>query len=464
MAEYQGGGDSVIYNMFTPILGIMQANDERENKRRQQERQARDKMTQDLSKDLYKINSAGLREKDIPEFQDNMNRAREEFYLMGQAGSREQMMQHQIKVNEYLAEASRIKDLSKSVADKFGKFSDSLSRGVGKMDTEKATAHFKALQDKKSTDITEGELDLSKYYYTYDKTKIDNSLHRMFNKAIDNPQLATTDRVVTPEVRSGGKIEDRIANIKTISDDTAFKMLSDLARTDKNFDNYLTSLENENGISRNDAIMLTVDENRQYLSKSEETLRGADRPRDRVINNNMGYEETPVTQNVFRARVGAFSSDETIQYEENISLLGERDVYFASDGKKVDEELKGLEFEGSIAMQLPVDSNGRPLPTNNQNEAIDPSKVAGYGNFMVGRAVQPADQHLQKVYQNIVVDYGHTEMLIPLSQTEFLGRSKALQEGKQNLQNRARTNSSGGTGSAPRRKPASASIFEQQGN
>src|SRR5699024_2458023 len=219
-----------IYNMFTPILGIMQANDERENKRRQQERQARDKMTQDLSKDLYKINSAGLREKDIPEFQDNMNRAREEFYLMGQAGSREQMMQHQIKVNEYLAEASRIKDLSKSVADKFGKFSDSLSRGVGKMDTEKATAHFKALQDKKSTDITEGELDLSKYYYTYDKTKIDNSLHRMFNKAIDNPQLATTDRVVTPEVRSGGKIEDRIANIKTISDDTAFKMLSDLAR------------------------------------------------------------------------------------------------------------------------------------------------------------------------------------------------------------------------------------------
>src|SRR5699024_10169719 len=124
--------------------------------------------------------------------------------------------------------------------------------------------------------ITEGELDLSKYYYTYDKTKIDNSLHRMFNKAIDNPQLATTDRVVTPEVRSGGKIEDRIANIKTISDDTAFKMLSDLARTDKNFDNYLTSLENENGISRNDAIMLTVDENRQYLSKSEETLRGAD--------------------------------------------------------------------------------------------------------------------------------------------------------------------------------------------
>lgn len=420
MAEYQGGGDSVIYNMFTPILGIMRENDMLENKRRQEEQKALDKISQDLSKDMSKINSSGLRAVDIEPFNEQISKAKEYFYQMNRTKDRREAMMLQQKVNEAISEATRIKDLSKFTTDRFNKMSQNIVGMRGKGDINKAREYLKTLEGKRSTDILEGELNLNDFYFNYDKDKVDKDVISRIEKARRNPKLAdfTEENKVT-RATSGGKLYDEFDEVKTLREDSAFEILSNLARTDDNFRNYIDSIMNEQGVAYNDAIVLAMEEYSPYFSESKRERLSADKPRGNVTNINM--PEQQILGAVKSLKVGNLSTDKAWTFNRDVGLQGVVDIY-GTNGELLTVARGAVDFKAYNLAILPIDAQGNPIPEGSTKQPV------GQKTFVTGRVLDTSSTIPEGVMSKKAEELLKDDVVIPYNELDHITMSKALRE------------------------------------
>lgn len=421
--NYQGGGDSVIFQNFQPLINIMQNNDKMQMAREAENRKQAEKISYELSKDIARVNSSGIREVDLPDFNESLKQAREKYFQMGRASSQEERTKLAMEVRQYLGEASYIKDLSKATMDRLNKAEGSILSMYGKGNLNEARGYLSSIRNRRSADIGESDIDLSRFYYTYDQNKRDKAISDLASSLLKDPSSISVTRNREDTLRtSGGRSYDFIRESTVVNDDKIFEGISKLAQSNRDVGNYVQSLVDQ-GIPYNDAIAQVAEESLDLFRTTRTERLTADKPRGGGITIINSPNET-VSENYFTSTVGVFTSTESTTYKETVPLIGERDVY-SSDGTKYTMSFTDVDFNGQALLTLPVDAGGNPLPTDNKGQAENEDEVAGYGRFVAGTLPKEEYANFYELLDPGTRKLYRGQALVPMSQIQWIGQPKA---------------------------------------
>lgn len=415
---YQGGGDSVIFQNFQPVISILQSNQKMREAKAREEAKEVGKLSNEMAKDMAKTNSSGIREVDLPEFNKAMSDARDKYSEFIKSSSREERSKLQMEVNQYLSEAQRIKDLSKSTAERLFKADGNVINMVGKGRREDASSYVKSLKSKPSTSISEDQFDLSGFYYTYDETKRDKAIGTAIKNALTDPKSTSrTEAIIGTATTSGGKRYDTIGTEISVTPEKRLELISNLARTNKDVGNYVESLVQE-GMDYNDALMQVVEDNSHLFSERKESRLFADKPSRGGITVNYNQLPEDMLGKQKTLKLGAYTTDKAWTYNKDVGLQGEIDFYDPDTGDVVAQSRSALDFKGYNIVVLPVDRYGNPIPDGSQR------KAEGERTFMTGRVVNPETSIDEGAFKSEDKAFLKRDVIIPYEELDYVSMSK----------------------------------------
>src|SRR5690625_563118 len=114
---YQGGGDSVIFQNFQPLVGMMQQNQQYVAQQAQEQRKERDKVMQQVSKDLSGVDSSGLRKADLELFNEKYDNVKETYFHIHSATDPAERRTLELKINSEIGEIKRVHKGSNQVME-----------------------------------------------------------------------------------------------------------------------------------------------------------------------------------------------------------------------------------------------------------------------------------------------------------------------------------------------------------
>lgn len=422
MAEYQGGNETVIASQFQPLFGILQNNYHRRQKQEAEENKAREKVMSEVGKDLYKTNSAGIREVDLPEFYQNINTAKQKYFEMSKAKG-EERAKLELEFRGYLGEAERIKELSKGAIQSFNNADKTVINMVGKGEYDKASTYLKELRNKKSSELAESSFDLTNYYDKYDENKMRTSMNDLAKAMLNDPKLTTpTFNKVHTERTSGGALYDYVDVSRTVNDEALLQGISDLVETNRDWKAYVTSQVNE-GMEYNDVIAGIVEQYADRFSEVKTERLKADKSQTRkgVTVNNIQMPQSMENKQK-SLKIGLYETDRAWTYNREVGLQGETEFYDPYTGDLITTSRSTLDFKGYNIMVLPVDEGGSPIPEGSSRRAV------GEAEFLTGRVLNPDSSLPEEAYPSDIRAMMSRDVLIPSTESDFISMPKTQRE------------------------------------
>lgn len=426
--NYSGGNDAVITGAFAPVMQTLQRNYLFEQQKKQQEAQQIQDLTKQIQGDLAKVSANGLRQADVADFTKTYSGVKDTYYKFLNAKSPEERSNYAIQINEGLSGLNSLVNTSKQYGDLYSKSLGGLANFVGKGRVDDMRERLTSLRDKPSSALTRESFDVSDLVYTYDPTKVESAVSRLGSTLLSSV-TPVSERIGTRST-SGGRNYDTVRSTQAVSDQTIFERMSDLAKRDRNVQSYVEDVMTQNDIDFNTAVAQVSEEFKDKFVKVDTKDELADKaaPRTTVVNVNMPSEA--VASNYYTTSVGSFTSPESTTYSEKVPLIGLRDIY-TSGGQKITRNFSNIDFDGQALLRLPVDASGNPLPTNRQGEATNQNQVAGYRQFVAGTI--PTYDFPDPEIQRLVTE----QALLPMSQIQWIGQSKARRSDLRGVQNEA---------------------------
>ena len=284
---YQGGGDSVIFQNFQPLVGMMQQNQQYVVQQAQEQRKQRDKVMQEVSKDLTGIDSSGLRKADLELFNEKYNNVKDTYFRIQQTSDPSEMRALQLQLNSDIGEVKSVVKGSNQVRDNIIKSGNNIPKIDGRGDVDKARSFINGLKEKTYDEITEDSFDLSQFYFKGDKTKLDRSVDRIAKQLIKDPAKSTfTSEVTGSFTASGGKKYDFVSSGRVVQEPAVFEAMSNLVKSDRNAQAYIQDLvDSGDAEDFNQGIALLIEEYQPLFSNLKDERVSADRPRGRSSEN-----------------------------------------------------------------------------------------------------------------------------------------------------------------------------------
>src|SRR5690625_1945237 len=206
---YQGGGDSVIFQNFQPLVGMMTQHKPYIAQQAQEQGKERDKVMQQGYKDLSEVDRSGLRQADVELFNEKYDNVKETYFQIQSATDPAERRALQLKLNSDIGEVKRVVKGSNQVRENIIKSGNNIPKIVGRGNVEGAQKFINELKGKRYDEITEDSFDLSQFYFKGDKTKLDRSVDRIAKQLIKDPTKSTfTSQIIDSFIASGGKRYD----------------------------------------------------------------------------------------------------------------------------------------------------------------------------------------------------------------------------------------------------------------
>lgn len=430
--NYQGGNDAVITGAFTPLIQTLQRNYLFEQEQRNQQARQAAELQKQVQKDLSKVNANGLRQADLPAFTKEYSGVKEKYYQFLNARTPEERSTYAMQINEGLSNLNTLVATSKEYGKIYSNSLNGLGSLVGKGKVDEARKRLLDLSSKPSSELTREAFDTSDLLFTYDPTKVDSAITKLGNSLLSS--TTPTSEIVGGYQTTGGRNYNTVRQTQTVSDDVIFERVSELAKRDRNVQGYVEDIIAEQGVDFNTAVAQVAEEFKDRFTKVGTRDVTADRPAPRTTVVNVNVPSEAVSENYYKTTVGNFTSNETTTYKEDVPLIGTRDVY-TTDGRRYSLSFQDATFKGQALVRLPVDNQGNPLPTNNNGEATDPNRVAGYRQFVAGTLPQEENADIYNLLDPQVQSLFREQALLPMSQIQWIGQSKARRRDLRGVQN-----------------------------
>src|SRR5690625_1095048 len=277
---YQGGGDSVIFQNFQPLVGMMQQNQQYVAQQAQEQRKERDKVMQQVSKDLSGVDSSGLRKADLELFNEKYDNVKETYFQIQSATDHAERRALQLKLNSDIGEVKRVVKGSNQVRENIIKSGNNIPKIVGIGNVEGAQKFINELKEKRYDEITEDSFDLSQFYFKGDKTKLDRSVDRIAKQLIKDPTKSTfTSQIMDSITASGGKRYDFVSSGRVANEPAVFEAMSNLVKSDRNAQAYVQDLIDAGEVEDfNQGVATLIEEYQPLFSNIKDERVAADRP------------------------------------------------------------------------------------------------------------------------------------------------------------------------------------------
>lgn len=435
---YQGGNDAVVTGNFGGLMQVLQRNYQYEQQQKQESRKQQNAILQESQKDLAKINSNGLRQADLPAFDEKYNSIKGIYYKMLTSQSPTEQRSLAMQINQGLGEINSLVAQSKETMKWENSAIDKFTSMAGHREERAFIDHVRKGYDLPSSKLSKEYFDNSPFVDRWDEGKANSAMTKGIQDAWKNSSNYTS---LAPQVGATYNVgQRRVADVSykdTLNDNVVLDLASKLYQNNKDVRGQVDSLiTSGNAADLNQALS-------QYAMKFSEDFErtkvshGVNTEKAKGATINVNMPSPAVSSNYYTNQIGNFTSNQSATYSEDVPLVGTREVY-TKDGSKYPVEFKGESMRGGVLMTLPVDSKGAPLPTDSTGEATDKSKVAGYGEFLGGVLPRPENMEESKVvdgkYQSLFSD----NALLPMSQIQWIGQSKPKRADLQGKQNQSR--------------------------
>lgn len=432
--NYQGGNDAVITGAFTPLMQTLQRNYLFEQEQRNQQARQAAELQKQIQKDLSQVNANGLRQADLPAFTKEYSGVKEKYYQFLNARTPEERSTYAMQINEGLSNLNTLVGTSKEYGKIYSNSLNGLSSLVGKGKVDEARKRLLDLGAKPSSELTREAFDTSDLLFTYDPDKANNTISKSIENAFKNSTNVTTETILGDITDlGGGRRERRVVDRTTLNEGVPLDVVSKLYQTNTDVRGLVDDVIAEQGVDLNTALAQVASLHEGEFVKDTARNVNPDRSSNTtVVNVNMPSEA--VSENYYKTTLGNYTSNETTTYKEDVPLIGTRDVY-SSSGRKYTVSFQDATFKGQALLRLPVDSQGNPLPTNSQGNAVNENQVAGYREFVAGTL--PREENID-FYNLMDADFQSAlrgQALLPMSQIHWIGQSKAKRQDLRGVQN-----------------------------
>ena len=423
--NYQGGDDVVLASAFQPMMRTMQMNYENQLRQQQEEAKQRDAMRKQASGDLAKVNAGGLWKPDLPRFNEDYNAVKEAYYKMNTARDPNEQRQWSMEFTTRLNQLNNFVEQSRKTGENFVKAERDILSNSNKINLEQARASLNSFLEKPSYEIESGAFTnaISGALKKYDFDKEMSAYRQLGTSFAKNDANFTPSVTDTPEQLGGNRFVSRVTSYIP-NPDTVLETVSNFFKSKPERQQMLQDYMEANGIADvNEAIASFAEQNNVFTKPSRTERINANERRTPTYNISVNMPSQEVASNYYPITVGEYTSQQTKTYSEVVPLIGKREVW-TTDGRKYIADFKDVKFNGQALMTLPVDKSGQPLKTNSQGEALEPSKVAGYREFVAGTMPEEGIAQVYNALGTVAQSLTRQTALIPMSQIQWINQSK----------------------------------------
>lgn len=425
ISNYQGGDDVVITNVFQPMMRTMQMNYENQLQQQREEAKQREAMRKQATGDLAKVNAGGLWKPDLPKFNEQYNSVKEAYYLMNTTRDPNKQREYSMEFTTRLNELNNFVEQSRKTGENFVKAERDILTNSNKINLEQARQRLNSFLDKPSTEIESGAFTnaISGAIKKYDFDKEMSVFRQLGTSFVKNDAnfVATVDDAF--EQVGGNKFLNRVTSYSP-NPEKVLETVSSFFRAKPERQQMLQDYMETNGIvDVNEALMSFAEQNNIFAKPSKSERINANERRSPSFNISVNMPSPEVDRNNYSSKVGVFTSPRTKTYSEVVPLIGERDVW-TEDGRRYKADFQDVEFKGQALMSLPVDGQGRPLPTDSAGNATESDKVAGYREFVVGTMPEEGIEQVYNALGSVAQSLTRQRALIPITQIQWINQSK----------------------------------------
>ena len=450
MAQYNGGNDSVVANLFQPLIGILQQNEQLQQQRAQEQRKQAQKIQDKVEEDFISINGTGLRDADVKDFNKSYNNVKDLYYKMYQTDDPTEKRKYAMQVRQGIYETKGLVDASVKQKEAEAQADSDTSSLVGKGYPDKWRSHISNVRKTPVRAIQGNWRDKSAFMIPWSQEKVNTRLGQINNTLLKSTTATTTSpTVLSTRVDGAGNRYEQVETVTNVPDEEIFKALSSEYQSNPNFTTMIDTRMEEAGITDlNQGIAMVAEEfkNQGYFSQVDRKENRANERRTPVYNINLPDTSDKDANETFERKVGDYYFKKAKTYKETVPLIGEVELYGLNGGKATVDWSGNSQatFQGSIIDELPVDANGEPVPVHTsgskKGEAIDQSIVAGYRNFLVGTASKDADMANLKDLAGRALPEGisNGRFMIPMSNISYIQKGKAQRAELNDIQNSTR--------------------------
>lgn len=289
-SNYQGGNDVVITQFFQPMLQTYQRNLAYQQQQKAEQIKQRDKVALEAQKDLSKLNANGLRQADLPAFNEAYSNVKNTFYKLNTTTDPNEQRRLSMELNNQLGQIEGLVYNSKEVAKWENNAINSLPSLVGKGKVDQARAHITGATSKPSSELSREYFDVSQFYNPYDISKVESAIGKLATQALSNADnIEVGSSRVGGYQTSGGKKMDTILSSTSVKQPVIFEGLSNLAQRDPNVKAYVDDLmASDPTLDFNGAVALLGQQYGDRFTKSSTRDISAEKPKGITVNVNTG--------------------------------------------------------------------------------------------------------------------------------------------------------------------------------
>ena len=441
-SNYQGGNDVVVTQFFQPILQTYQRNLAYQQQQKAEQIKQRDKVALEAQKDLSKLNANGLRQADLPAFNEAYHGVKNTFYKLNTTTDPNEQRRLSMELNNQLGQIEGLVYNSKEVAKWENNAISSLPSLIGKGKVDQARAHIAGATNKPSSQLSREYFDTSRFYNPYDISKVESAIGKLATQS-----LANADNIEVGSSRvggyrtSGGKRMDTVLSSTSVKQPVIFEGLSSLAQRDPNVKAYVDDLmASDPTLDFNGAVALLGQQYGDRFTKSSTRDISADKASNglgeglKALAAAVAAEKT-VQISTQPWSLGKFSTNDAItRNEKGVLLSGNQTFYDPETGKKIPTGRSQFSVDYTQDVKLPIDDKGNPLPEGS-------NKAVGTQNFSVAQVIDPQQSQIVASQQGIGGVFGKS-VLIPSGSRQLFGKSKTVKSDAIAREDRTRSTSS----------------------
>lgn len=420
--NYQGGNDAVVTGAFQPMMQTMQRNYLLQQEQAQAQRKERSKLISDTQQDIAKVNANGLRTADLKAFNKGYGEIKDMYFNLTSSTNPEEIRNLRMQINNKIGELGGIVYDSKEKSKLFNSGYSSVPTLAGKGKPEDYKSELDRLNTLPSSQLDASMFDKTPYLDKWDFNKVQTSLRNLGNTLKKSPDAINSTQVMGTYNVGDRKYAD-VNSVTRSNPNSIISGLSNLYWNDKNFTEFVRGYMSENGIEDiNLALEGIYEQNRGFFEESSNSRVNASRG---GITINMPQPVPEDIQSTYSSgTVGAFSYTNSTPLKETITLIGQEEVY-DSNGNRVNANFKNFDVKTGKIITLPVDSQGRPLPTDSEGEALQPNLVDGTRTFVPTVIPQESLINVSGTLDAGILNMLSSFALIPSGRIQRIGASKA---------------------------------------